>query len=290
MITGLPMAALDAPEINPEPLESNLVVAGVYRSEREAAEHGLVVLALGYSYWLVAGSDGVQLLIQPAAVDVARAHLAAYDRESIGWPPPPITDPWLPASVDFFIPLLWAATVLVIFNFTARSLAWIEHGALRADAVFSGGEWWRAVTALFLHADAAHVTSNAASGLLVFSAVLSTLGRARGWLLLLISAAVGNLAVAAASYPRPYSSIGASTAIFAGVGLLSGRSVRIAWRSIHPHRWRAMFAPFAAGVIVLALYGAGGQRVDVGAHLTGFLAGFVLGFLAGVRRARTDKS
>jgi rhomboid protease GluP len=290
VITSLWMAALDAPEINPEPLESDLAVAGVYPTEQEAAEHGLVVLASGYSYWLASGSDGIRLMIEPAAVDVTRAHLAAYDRESIGWPPPPITDPWLPAKVDFFTPLLWAAAVLVIFNLTARFPTWIDRGALRADAVFTGGEWWRPVTALFLHADAAHVTSNAVSGLLVFSAVLSTLGRARGWLLLSFSAVAGNLAVAAASYPEPYSSIGASTAIFAGVGLLSGRSVRIAWRSTHPHRWRAMFAPFAAGATVLALYGAGGQRVDVGAHLAGFVAGFVLGFLAGVRRAKTDGS
>jgi membrane associated rhomboid family serine protease len=109
------------------------------------------------------------------------------------------------------------------------------------------------------------VISNALSGLLVFSAVLSTVGRARGWLLLLVASLLGNLAVAAANYPAPYSSVGASTAIFAGVGLLTGRAIRIAWRSVHPHRWRAMFTPFAAGATVLALYGAGGQRVDVGA-------------------------
>ena len=141
------------------------------------------------------------------------------------------------------------------------------------------------MTALFLHADAAHVISNALSGLLVFAAVVSTLGRARGWLLLLVASLLGNVAVAAVNYPSSYSSIGASTGIFAGVGLLTGRAIRVAWRSTHPHRWRAMFAPFAAGATVLALYGAGGQRVDVGAHFTGFLAGLVLGFAAGVLRS-----
>ena len=111
VITDLAMATLDIPEINPEPLTGDLAVAGVYRTEEEAADHGLVVLAMGYSYWLSSGPDGVRLLIEPAAMDVARAHLAAYDRESIGWPPPPITDPWRPVRLDLFTPLLWAAAV-----------------------------------------------------------------------------------------------------------------------------------------------------------------------------------
>jgi membrane associated rhomboid family serine protease len=46
-----------------------------------------------------------------------------------------------------------------------------------------------------------------------------------------------------------------------------------------------MFGPGAAGVIVLALYGAGGQRVDIGAHVCGFVAGLVLGVLNELRRA-----
>jgi rhomboid protease GluP len=177
---------------------------------------------------------------------------------------------------------LWAVCVLVIFNYSVARPAWVDHGALNSAAMFDRGEWWRALTALFLHADAAHVVSNALSGLLVFSAVGSTLGRLRGWLLLFIASIFGNVAVAAANHPGPYSSIGASTAIFAGVGLLTGRAIRVAWRSDHPHRWRAMFGPFAAGMTVLALHGAGGQRVDVGAHLAGFVAGLVAGFLAGL--------
>lgn len=280
------MSALDFPEANPEPLEDALVEAGVYPTEAAAAAHGLVILALGHAYWLVEGPEGFRLLIAREAQAAARAHLAAYDRESTGWPPPPISDPWRPGKTDAITPLLWAATVLALFEVSGRSRELLDHGALTARAVFDHGEWWRVVTALFLHADAAHVISNALSGLLVFTAVLSTLGRGRGWLLLLGSSILGNIGVAAINYPAPYSSVGASTAIFAGVGLLSGRSIRVAWGSKHPHRWRAMFAPFAAGATVLALHGAGGQRVDVGAHLTGFLAGLALGFVAGVFRHR----
>jgi rhomboid protease GluP len=276
------MPALDFPEANPEPLDADLVEAGVYATAREAAERGLVVLALGEPYWLHATPGGYRLLVERGTAQAARAQLEAFERESARWPPPPITDPWRPGKTDLVTPLLWAATVLAVFEFTTRSASWINYGALSAQAVFERGEWWRPVTSLFLHADAAHVISNALSGLLVFSAVLSTLGRCRGWLLVLVASILGNIAVAAVNYPASYTSVGASTAIFAGVGLLSGRAIRVAWQSRHPHRWRAMFAPLAAGATVLALHGAGGQRVDVGAHLTGFLAGLMLGFVAGL--------
>ena len=282
------MAETDMSMINSESLEGDLVVAGVYGTEHEAAEHGLVVLAAGYPYWLLEDAVGVQLLIERDAVANARFHLEAYDRESRDWPPPPITDPWLSRKIDLLTPMCWAAVVLVLFNLSSQSPEWIEHGSLQPKAIFQDGEWWRVVTALFLHADAAHVISNALSGLLVFAAVASTFGRVSGWLLVLFAAILGNIAVAAASASSEYSSVGASTAIFAGIGLLTGRSIRVAWRSKHPYRWRAMFAPFAAGATVLALYGAGGQRVDVGAHLTGFTAGLALGFLAAfVRTGKT---
>lgn len=280
------MPALESSENHPaHSEEGDLVEAGVYPSTADAAERGLVVLAAGFPYWLSETPEGCRLLIERDAIDASRYHLAAYEREKIGWPPPPITDPWRPGKTDLFTPLLWAVSVFIIFNYSREQPAWVDRGALRSIAVFDGGEWWRVMTALFLHADMGHVISNALSGVLVFSAVASTLGRARGWLLLLISAVLGNLVVAAVNYPGPYSSIGASTAIFAGVGLLTGRSIRVAWRSDHPHRWRAMFGPFAAGATVLALHGAGGQRVDVGAHFTGFLAGLAVGFIAGLVRS-----
>jgi membrane associated rhomboid family serine protease len=256
----------------------------VYATHEQAAQHGLVVLALGHPYWLLESPGGFRLLVEPAVALAARAQLAAFDRESLRWPPPPIRDPWIGTKVDLLTPLLWTLTVLAFFQASAHFPAWIDRGALDSQAVFERGQWWRVVTPLFLHANAAHVISNALSGLLVFSAVVSTLGRMRGWLLVALASALGNTAVAAVNFPGPYTSIGASTAIFAGVGLLAGRAIRIAWQSSHPHRWRAMFAPFAAGATVLALYGAGGQRVDVGAHLTGFVAGLVFGFIAGMRR------
>ena len=64
---------------------------------------------------------------------------------------------------------------------------------MKPQALLAGGEWWRVVTALWLHADVAHVVANVVSGLFLFGLVLATLGRARGAALLLAAAALGNL-------------------------------------------------------------------------------------------------
>ncbi|MDO8539516.1 MAG: rhomboid family intramembrane serine protease [Opitutaceae bacterium] len=276
------MATRDAPDPRTDSFgPADLVEAGRYDTAASAAERGLVVLATGCAYWLEPRDDGFHLLVERDVAGHVGAQLAKFERERMRWPPPPITDPWLPRKADLFTPLMWAASVLLIHQGSGR-FEWRDHGALDAQAVFAHGEWWRLGTALFLHADFAHVISNALGGILVFCAVVSTMGRGRGWLLVALAAVLGNLAVAAVNYPGPYRSVGASTAIFAAVGLLTGRALRVVARSRHPHRWRAMFAPLAAGITVLALYGAGGLRVDVGAHLAGFLAGLPLGFIAGL--------
>lgn len=274
---SLPDAVAEATgELPPE----DLAEAGVYPTFAEGFEHGLVVLAMGRPYWLVPGDGGHQLLVEPGVLGAAREQLAKFDRESVGWPPKPIVDNIPARQTEFITPLLWSLVILAIFRGQIDWPGWTEAGALDADAVFRRGEWWRLATALFLHADTAHALSNALGGLFVFSAVLTTFGRARGWLGLALASLAGNLAVAAINWPGPYRSLGASTAVFAAVGLLAGRAIRVAANSDHPHRWRAMFVPLAAGLTVLGLYGAGGLQIDVGAHATGFAAGLVLGFAA----------
>lgn len=185
-----------------------------------------------------------------------------------------------------FTPLLWA--ILVQWAFWAQQARpgyWEQRGALDAQAVFNRGEWWRLGSALFLHADIGHLISNELSGIFAFSAVLTTLGRRRGWLLIALASVTGNLAIAALHYPGIYRSIGASTAIFAALGLLTGRAIRLVGGTGRSGRFKAFLVPFGAGIAVLGLFGAGGVDIDAGAHLTGFLAGLLFGVLAGAPRS-----
>jgi len=88
--------------------------------------------------------------------------------------------------------------------------------------------------------------------------------------------------------PPWHRAVGASTAVFAGLGLLAGFGWgrRLSLRERRFYRW----APLTAGVSLLALLGAGNERVDVLGHLLGFLAGTGLGWAfarTGVPRSRS---
>ena len=114
----------------------------------------------------------------------------------------------------------------------------------------------------------------------MFSAVLLTFGLAGGWLRILAAALAGNLASVALHHGDSYRSLGASTAVFAGLGLLTGRAVRVAARAGPRRRVRPMLVPLGAGLAVLGLFGAGDVHIDVLAHATGFGAGLGAGFVA----------
>jgi len=251
----------------------------VFPTSAAGFDHGLVVLAMGHAYWLLPADGGFRLLVEPPALAAVREQLACFERESEGWPPRPVLEDQPARKTELVTPMVWSLALLAAFWMQAARPAWTTAGALDAQAVFDRGEWWRVGSALFLHADTGHVVANALSGILVFSAWLSTAGRLRGWLLLALASVVGNLAAAAMSYPGPYRSLGASTAVFAGLGLLTGRAIRVVQQADHPHRWRAVFGSLGAGLTVLALYGAGGVQVDLAAHLTGFAAGLAAGFI-----------
>ncbi len=262
-------------------LPDNLAEAGFYRTTAEGFDHSLVLLALGDACWLMPSDAGYRLLVESPAAARARLELANYDRESIGWPPLPAKESPARTQLDLVTPLFWAFAVIAVYRGQLSHPDWAAAGALDPAAIFGRHEWWRAATALFLHVDGGHLMSNLFAGVFVFSAMLAVFGRTRGWLLLGLAAVAGNLTVAAIHLSGPYLSMGASTAIFAALGLLTGRAVRIATSTGQARRWRSFFAPAAAGLIVLALYGAGGAQTDVLAHLSGFSAGAILGLVAG---------
>lgn len=256
----------------------DLVEIGRYATEREGFDHGLISLMLGHPFWLVPLNESFQLLVEPTAAERVREQLAKYDRESVGWPPRPMPTPTARVRPELATPMLWGLIVLIAFR---AQLAWpglTDAGAVDSQAIVQRGEVWRVFTALFLHGDLGHLVSNLCSGLLVFSAVTTTVGRARGWCLIALASFAGNLAAALARSPETYRSLGASTAIFAALGILTGRSVRLVLGSDRRQRWPELFVPLATGLTVLGLYGAGGQQVDVLAHLTGFAAGLGVGF------------
>ena len=279
-------AAESSPDGVRAEVPEGLAEVGRYPAFGDGCDHGLVILSMGLSYWLVESAGGYQLLVESGRAEEARYQLGLFDRESTNWPPRAARRDSGRVRAPLLTPAVWCLWVAAAF---VGQLRWPgvleEKGALDPVAVFGRGEWWRPLTALFLHANLVHLISNLAAGLLVFGGVLSTLGVGRGWFLLLAASIAGNLATAMLHRSAGYLSIGASTAVFAGIGMLAGHAVRAALDGTRGKlRARACFTPLAAGLILLGLLGAGDLRTDVVAHATGFLAGLVAGALASPRR------
>src|SRR5690606_15007314 len=86
------------------------------------------------------------------------------------------------------------------------------------------------------------------------------LGPGVAWLTILVAAAAGNL-LDSLLMPPQSASLGASTAVFATLGLVAAYSWRV--RSDPRLRWARRWAPLIAGFALLAFTGAGGENTDV---------------------------
>jgi rhomboid protease GluP len=247
----------------------------VTADQRLAEEWELVLLAQGLSPRLRRTPDGVVLSVSEAERDRALASLSAYDREN---------SQNLAARVEPIESGSWVAAaavglvLLLFYSITVQwlpALSWFARGAADAERILHG-ELWRTVTALTLHADVAHVLSNAVAAAIFLSAVFSLVGMGLGGALVLLAGAGGNLANAFL-HDSAHTSIGASTAVFAAVGLLGSLALTRRRRSALS-RWRA-WLPAAAALALLGMLGSSGQRVDIWAHLCGLVVGAVLGML-----------
>lgn len=233
----------------------------------------LVLVAEGLSPVVRHTSYGFALVVPESEAVQANAALAAYESEN----PPVPQAVHEPRVAGYLTAGIAVATVLLAFFLITGEPnpenPWFKVGSSDAAYLVSG-EWWRSITALTLHVDLGHVLSNAIAMVLFLSAVCRSLGPGLGIITVLLAGAAGNLANAYLQGPT-HVSVGASTAVFAAVGVIVSLAVvrRRRLRSFRHRPW----LPVAAGFALLAMLGTGHYRVDLWAHFLGLLAGGLLG-------------
>jgi rhomboid protease GluP len=262
----------------------------VFQGSRSAcSEAALVLEAKALPYDLTERDGRWTLLVAPDAADAARDELARYaaERRVVRRVPASLV-PFEGSAIGAGMYALILILVAYCAGIQAFGADWLAKGSLDARAG-GGGEWWRSVTALTLHLDQAHLLGN-----LLFGVGIGTLaGRAFGpgiaWASILVAGAAANYLDMLIS-PSTHRAVGASTAVFAALGLLVGFAFRHGL-SVRD-QLKYAYGPLFAGVCLLALLGAGDQHVDVLGHALGFLAGIALGWIysrSGVPRSR-DRS
>ena len=244
-----------------------------FTGRADAEQHALVLAAVGIDCRLVGRDGAIALSVAPTHAARARQELASYAQENRRARSAPALR-GLAEGIDGA--LVYCAVLLFLHGASSRqafSQDWLSAGAAQAGLI-AEGEWWRVLTALGLHADLGHLASNLAFGSLLGLLLAQLLGPGLAWLAILLSGALGN-ALNALLHPAAHTAIGASTAVFAALGILAA----LAWSHRAP-LWRhglRRWLPLAAGVMLLAYLGVGGERTDIGGHFAGFAAGVASG-------------
>jgi len=269
---------------------------------RTIEEHALVLEARG----IVSGTAfalGQQILLVRVEDAVrARAELDRYIRENQR----------LPTREDPPQPIRWSAIaaavyVVVLLAFDAASrrggfgLDWWRAGTADA-AQIQAGAWWRSITALFLHADLLHLAGNLVFGAAFGVMLAHSVGFGVAWLAFVFTGGFGNWLNALLESPS-HAAIGASTAVFGILGVQAAHDW-VRRRQLHYNLFRR-WAPVAIGAALLGWLGGGGRdidpnafpqtlrnldvalpRIDVGAHVMGFVTGLALGGVIGWAKPR----
>ena len=260
--------------LSPGPGDSGRVE--VHRSPGAGAcrERALVLQAVGIAHELVERGGEHRLLVAARDAEAAREQIRRFEDENVEVPPP---DDRLELRAGFRAgAACWSMALCLLYvadRVGAGRLSWRPTGEAQASAI-RDGELWRALTALGLHADLAHLAGNLLFGSLFVGAVCQSAGTGAGLLLTLLSGALGNLA-AAFLRDGGGTSVGASTAVFGALGLLAA----LQWRRRRRRRASALrrWTPIVAAALLLGYLGASGARVDVLGHVTGFGCGLALG-------------
>lgn len=216
--------------------------------------------------------DHWEIWVRHDVVEEAVSQIRSYEEENSE-----LTPTWLPARTfsaaqTSFTVLAVIALVHAITAFgvgISRSL-WLSVGSADAGLILRG-ELWRLATALTLHADVIHLMSNVVIGGFFVLWLCKEVGVGLGWLLTLLSGVVGNLINSLVQSPV-HNAIGASTALFGAIGILSGLRMHESASAS-----RSVIIPLMSGMILLGLLGTAGERTDVGAHLFGLVSGVAIG-------------
>ncbi len=212
---------------------------------------------------------GWGLLVAPHDCEKALDAIRQYRIENRGWP-------WQqqvfkPGFLFDWGSLAWV--ILLVFFFWLSTRLDLHSAGIMDSVRISHGQWWRLFTAIWLHADLAHLGSNATLGLVLLGLAMGRYGTGVGLLAGYLTGAGGNLAAWLVA-SEAHRSLGASGMVMGCLGLLAMQSFSL-WKQTR-HAAKYIYSGIFAGVMLFVLFGLA-PGTDVMAHFGGFVSGLLLG-------------
>ena len=174
------------------------------------------------------------------------------------------------ALVAFMVVVyLWEAMLAQSFNISIRVLH--ETGAQLGPAILHHGEWWRLLTAGFLHVTASHLVFDMIALYFIGRLLELEIGHWRFLILFLATVISGNLMSLAFGTMNAISA-GASGGVF---GLL-GAIVRLGMMDKRRAYWRSQAKLMTAFVLLSVISALFTPGIDLAAHIGGLVGGFLI--------------
>jgi membrane associated rhomboid family serine protease len=146
------------------------------------------------------------------------------------------------------------------------------HGGLRPEDVTLGGQWWRLISAAFVHLSLIHIAMNMIALNYVGAPVEWLYGKVRFALLYLLAILGSSLAVVYFSPPDEFTA-GASGAIFGLFGALVAAGLRLGQRG------RSLITSVIPVIVLNLVFTFAVPNISAAAHIGGLITGFVAGLV-----------
>ena len=224
--------------------------------------------------WLVASGPRGESLPVNLVIDPAQLRLLEF-RRTLFTLTPRIFVSYAFIAINVFVFAWMCFKQVPVLNPTADELiAWgASYGPKTID-----GQWWRLLTAMFLHAGAFHIAMNMFVLYMDGPRMERLLGNVGFAALYLVSGLCGS--VASLLWNPTIAGVGASGAIFGLFGAMLGLLVRHQG-SIPPELVVPLRNNGILFLVVNLIFGMQVELVDNAAHLGGFFGGLICGVLMG---------
>lgn len=169
--------------------------------------------------------------------------------------------------------LLLNAGLFIVTDFTELGQALKLAGAMHGGRVFGAGEWWRLITAGFLHGGFLHILSNSWA-LMSLGAQVEEIYGTRRFALLYILTTIGGFLLS--GLLNRGLSVGASAGLFGLLGVLV--AIGLKDRSSFGRQIGAAYSQYALFAVITSFL----PGIDFWAHIGGMATGFGLGWLIGL--------
>jgi membrane associated rhomboid family serine protease len=187
-----------------------------------------------------------------------------------------------------------AVTVLILINIAVFVIELLRHasadpiamhplGSLDVNAVIGEGEFWRLLTALFLHYGPVHLIVNLLALYVIgppLEQIIGTIQFAVRYLLCGLGSTAGVVALTVTGIVRPALLVGASGSIMGIVGVWAGFLLR----HRHTRQARQRLLNILMIIVIQVLFDIMTPQISTSAHLCGLITGFALGFAVRPKR------